>query len=497
MLLFELDERAPQSKSWQIVKRLLEMMKNGALTPGDRLPSTRKLAELLRVHRSTVALAYQTLWSLGYVELRRGTAPVVRCRVRVAEPGDREPLSAIDWSTVASPASEDVYRLFLARNVRREHTPDLQCISFEFIKMDPRLFPAERFRASLGRVFRDEGLSLLGYGDAQGYEPLREAIAVRMRTHGISVTREEIVITNGAQHALDLVLRMTARPERTVAVESPCYGDILPLLKQYGLNIAEIPMNCEGMDLDVLEDRCRKAPLHLIYTMPNFQNPTGITTDQAHRERLLSICSRYEVPLLEDAFEEEMKYSGRAVLPVKSMDSGHRVIYCGTFSKVLFPGIRVGWAAAHPECIRRLTALRRYGELAPPGLLQAALARFCSEGWYEKHISMMHRVYRKRMQTALAALERFVSPEWASWTKPAGGYLIWLSMAPHPPVDWEKVFASEGVAVASGRSFFSSDPAGTFFRLSISSLNEAEIEEGIRRLGKAFQKVYDRKDIAK
>jgi DNA-binding transcriptional MocR family regulator len=101
------------------------------------------------------------------------------------------------------------------------------------------------------------------------------------------------------------------------------------------------------------------------------------------------------------------------------------------------------------------------------------------------------------MQTALAALERFVSPEWASWTKPAGGYLIWLSMAPHPPVDWEKVFASEGVAVASGRSFFSSDPAGTFFRLSISSLNEAEIEEGIRRLGKAFQKVYDRKDIAK
>ena len=497
MLLFELDERAPHSKSRQIVDRLLEMMKNGTLNPGDRLPSTRKLAELLRVHRTTVALAYQTLWSLGYVELRRGTAPVVRCRVRVAEPGDRVHTSAIDWSCVASPASEEVCRLSFSRNARRAHTPDSQCISFEFIKMDPRLFPAGRFRASLGRVFRDEGLSLLGYGDAQGYEPLREAIAVRMRTHGISVTSEEIVITNGAQHALDLVLRMIARPGITVAVESPCYGDILPLLKQYGLNIAEIPMNGEGMNLDVLEENCRKSPVHLIYTMPNFQNPTGITTDQAHRERLLSICSRYEIPLLEDAFEEEMKYSGRVVLPVKSMDSGHRVIYCGTFSKVLFPGIRVGWLAAHPECIRRLTALRRYGELAPPGLLQAALARFCSEGWYEKHVSMMHRVYRKRMQTALAALERFVSSDWACWTKPGGGYLIWLSMAPHRSVDWEKVFASERVAVASGSVFFSSDSADTFFRLSISSLNEAEIEEGIRRLGRAFQKIYDRKGIVK
>ncbi len=497
MLLFEVDDRAPQSKSRQIVDRLLEMMRNGALNPGDRLPSTRKLAELLRVHRSTVALAYQTLWSLGYVDLLRGAAPVVRNRVRVAETGDKEPLSAIDWSRVASPAAEEVYRLFLTRHSRREHTPSPRCISFEFIKMDPRLFPADQFRASLSRVFRDDGLSLLGYGDAQGYEPLREAIAVRMRTHGISVTREEILITNGAQHALDLMLRMAARPGKTVAVESPCYGDILPLLRQYELDIAEIPMADDGMNLDVLEDRCRTSPLHLIYTMPNFQNPTGITTDQAHRERLLSICSRYEVPLIEDAFEEEMKYSGRVVLPVKSMDSGHRVIYCGTFSKVLFPGIRVGWLAAHPECIRRLTAIRRYGELAPPGLLQAALATFCSDGWYEKHVSMMHRVYRKRMLTALAALERFISTEWARWTKPGGGYLIWLSMASHPPVDWENILVSEGIAVASGRSFFSSDPTGTFFRLSISSLNEAEIEEGIRRLARAFHKVYERKGIAK
>jgi len=129
--------------------------------------------------------------------------------------------------------------------------------------------------------------------------------------------------------------------------------------------------------------------------------------------------------------------------------------------------------------------------------LQAALSRFCSEGWYEKHVSMMHKVYRKRMQTALTALESFVSPEWARWTRPGGGYLIWLSMASHPPVDWEKAFASEGIAVASGRSFFPSDPDGTFFRLSISSLDEVEIEEGVRRLGRAFQKVYERRGIVK
>ena len=493
MILFELDENSGKPKSRQISDLLADRMKTGLLKPGDRLPSTRKLADMLRVHRSTVALAYQTLWSLGFVELRRGSAPVVRCRAPLPGASEREPESALDWDRVSSPATGDLYRHTPLRTVQRRPSPPRDWISFEYLRMDPRLFPMEHFRTCLGRAFREEGASLLGYGDPRGHEGLRETIAARMGTHGISVTADEILITNGAQHALDLVLRMMAEPGKTVAVESPTYGDILPLLRHYCLNVAEIPLKEDGMDLDALESACRKGPIHLVYTMPNFQNPTGITTDQPHREQLLDICSRFGVPLLEDAFEEEMKYSGRVVLPVKSMDTGHRVIYCGTFSKVLFPGGRVGWLAAHPECIRRLAVLRRYGELSPPALLQAALARFCSEGHFERHISRMHRIYRKRMQIALAALKRCVSPEWAAWTHPAGGYLIWLSMAPSPPADWEAILASEKVSAAPGNSFYSSEPAEIHFRLSVSSLDEEKIEEGIRRLGRAFGKVYERK----
>lgn len=154
----------------------------------------------------------------------------------------------------------------------------------------------------------------------------------------------------------------------------------------------------------------------LVYTMPSFQNPTGVCTSQAHRERLLVLCETHRVPILEDGFEEEMKYAGKVVLPLKSMDRHRIVVYCGTFSKVLFPGIRIGWVAADPECIERLVAIRRFGEVAPSAVLQAAMHEFCRDGSYDRHVARMHRVSRRRMQVALSALREHIRP--GTWCCP-------------------------------------------------------------------------------
>jgi DNA-binding transcriptional MocR family regulator len=138
--------------------------------------------------------------------------------------------------------------------------------------------------------------------------------------------------------------------------------------------------------------------------MPNFQNPTGITTSQIHRERLLSISEKYRIPILEDGFQEEMKYFGKTVLPIKSMDKNNTVIYCSTFSKVLFPGIRVGWIAADRDFLMRIASLRYISEISPSMILQAGLHNFCSKGYYDQHLARLHRTYRKRMKTALDSL---------------------------------------------------------------------------------------------
>jgi DNA-binding transcriptional MocR family regulator len=226
--------------------------------------------------------------------------------------------------------------------------------------------------------------------------------------------------------------------------------------------------------------------------MPNFHNPTGITTTQSHREALLSLCETHNIPIVEDGFEEEMKYFGKVPPPIKSMDKKNICVYLGTFSKVLFPGIRIGWIAAEKECITRLVAIKRFSDLTTSFLLQAAINEFCQQGYYDIHIKRMHRIYRKRMQAAQTAIEEFLPKDKVSWTEPTGGYLIWLQLK---DVDIDenkfiKTLTECGVQVSPGRYYFYNFKNSNHFRISISTLNEEEIVEGIRRLAKAIPEMY-------
>ncbi len=492
MLLLNLDEKSREPKYHQVLEGIRSRIEDRTLLPGERLPSTRRLAETLGVHRSTIALAYQELWSLDFLDLRPGARARVRERLQIVTTVDRTAKSLIEWQATASKASESALNSHRLVSPVTKGDESLPAISFRSLDMDHRLFPLENFRSCLTRITKKHGAALLGYGDHAGFLPLRESIARRLQCHSISVTADEIMITSGAQQAIDLVLRMLASPGRAVAIESLTYSHMLPLLRLSGLQPIEIPIRSDGMDLEYLERMIGKEKPALIYTMPTFHNPTGVSTDQAHRERLLSICERHRIPILEDAFEEEMKYFGKVVLPIKSMDSRRIVIYCGTFSKVLFPGVRIGWIAAERECIERLVAIRCFSDLAPNTILQAAMDEFCRNGYYDRHINRMHRIYRRRMQTAVRALREFISPEWAEWTDPSGGYLIWLKLKPvsTPAPDWKSLFAAHGVQVAHGRQFFFSDPGDTYFRLSISTLDEEEIVEVLRRLSRALDHAY-------
>lgn len=369
---------------------------------------------------------------------------------------------------------------------------DFDGIDLGRLQPDPRIFPVKEYKRSLGKVISENAEVILNYGSCAGYPPLREYIAHRMRLHGISAKSEEVLITNGAQNAIDLLMKLMAQPGSRVFVESPTYGMIIPTLTYYNCEIVPIPMKKNGVDLAAIEKEFKNGLPIFFYTMPNFHNPTGITTNQEHREKLLGLFEKYNIPIIEDAFEEEMKYFGKVPLPVKSMDINKIVIYVGSFSKILFPGIRLGWIAADKECISRLATLKRFSDITTTLPEQAALADFCNQGYYELHINKIHKTYRKRMIFALQTLKKTIRKKNVTWLEPDGGFTIWMTMknVKQSYDELNQIFLSHKIRVALGKDFYPIDDAQKHFRLTIASLDENEITEGINRLKSAIDQIY-------
>lgn len=488
MVLLKIKRKSRVPIYQQIIDQIIEMISQNTLEEGMNLPSSRALAAKLGLDRTTVYHAYQELIARGYIGSTPGSYSRVRKRPAVASPERKSEMSLIDWAEKSSRASDSLYKFFLNYSPEKAVRMPSDMINLSPLNLDHRVFPADDFRRSINQVLVNEGPEILAYGDYAGYTPLREYVAQRMKIHGVSIFPEEILITNGAQQAIDLVLNLFARPGAKVAIETPTYANVIPLMRYHQMNIIEIPMNNDGMNLNFLRQKFQSDPPDFIYTIPNFHNPTGITTSQVHREELLHICEKHRIPIIEDGFEEEMKYFGKIVLPIKSMDKNQIVIYLGTFSKVLFPGIRIGWIAAEKECLQRIIAIKRFSDLSSSTLIQAALNSFCRQGYYDLHIKRMHRIFRKRMQIALQTMDAHF-PEGVQWTKPDGGYTIWVKL-PKPYHDenmFKDLLIKNGVLVSPGEYYFHGKTPKKYFRISISSLTEDEIEEGILRLGQALR----------
>ncbi len=487
MLVLTVDPGSSVPVYLQIRDRVVALAEEGTLRPGDRLPPTRALAASLGVHRSTVVRAYEEIRALGYLESRPGSYSTVRRRARppatatVGRVGE----GMVDWWARATSGGR------AARAVGEERFGGPGgggSIDLERLAADPRLAPDADLRRCLRSVLVRGRGAVLDYADPAGWRPLREVVALRLRAHGVTVSAEEILITSGAQQALDLVLRMLTRVGDEVVVEAPTYGMAHALLRLHGLVPVEVPMADDGMDLEALETVLARRRAKVVYTMPNFHNPTGVTTSQAHRERLLATCERWTVPVVEDGFEEEMKYFGQAVLPIKSIDARGIVLYVGTFSKVVFPGLRVGWIAAPSSAIEALTAIQHVSCLSANTLAQAAAERFCSGGDFEAYLRRIHRVYRRRLQVMLEALATQLPPT-VAWTRPSGGYTLWLTL-PGAFADepfWCSRIAEAGVRVAPGRAFFGAAPTAAHARLSISCCDDEQLREAAVRLGRALR----------
>lgn len=482
MLLFHLDKSKQLPLYQQIINQIKQLIDSATWKTGHRLPSSRELAEDLGVNRSTVYRAYQELWAQGYIDCTPGTYTTVRYQKKINNKQISRSDPKINWEKQATKKSKKLFQA--SKDMIHQHTTG-DLIDFVSLSPDPRLFPVDDFRRCQNQVMRRIGASLLQYGDPFGYNPLREYIAQRQRQYGINVSPGEILITNGVQQAFNLVCQFLLEARSSVVVEEPTYPSVLSVLDLYETKAIGVNQEESGLDLDLLEELFKKQQPVFLYTMPNFQNPTGITTSHAHREKLLSICENAGVLIIEDGFEEELKYFGKAVLPLKSLDQKGIVIYLGTFSKVLFPGLRIGWIAANRECINRLAPLKQVNDTAGNIMEQAALECYCQSGDFEIHVKRMHREYRKRMKSALSLAKQCIPSKHFNYTLPSGGYTLWVE-AKNTSFTEEALIEKllqAGVRVAPGSKFFSGKRDIACFRISIAHCNQEEIEFGFKKLG--------------
>jgi 2-aminoadipate transaminase len=353
----------------------------------------------------------------------------------------------------------------------------------------PEFFPSEEIAAACEQALVEAPVAALQYGPTEGYAPLREFVAERVSRLGITVQASQILISSGSQQALDLLGKILIDPGTSVAVEAPTYLGALQAWQPYQPSYVTLPMDDQGLDVTVLEQLLRDGTRpRFLYVVPNFQNPTGVRLAEDRRELLLSLAERYDLPIIEDDPYGELYYDGErpttlAAAEIRRYGELRRVIYLSTFSKLLTPGLRVGWVVAPAALAAQLAIAKQGLDLHTGSLNQIAVYYACRDGLIDRHLPRLRDEYRGRRDTMLAALTREM-PADCTWNRPGGGMFLWLSL----PGDLDATTllpqaVDHGVAFVPGGAFYPLGGGANTMRLNFSFPRPSRIEEAIRRLG--------------
>lgn len=378
-------------------------------------------------------------------------------------------------------------------------TADPDIISFAGGLPAPEVFPVAEVAAAAGRVLGMHGAAALQYSTTEGYLPLRELLVRHMGRYGIEVGPDNVLITSGSQQALDLVGKLFLNPGDHVLTEAPTYIGAIQAFTAYQARCLTVPIDDDGLRVDALEQALRAGPKFL-YVLPNFQNPAGVTLSLERRRRLIELASHYGTPIVEDDPYGQLRYEGEHLPPLVKIDAefhgcahGERafrggVLYLGTLSKTLAPGLRLGWIVAPEEVIRRLVQMKQGTDLHTGTFVQMVAYETARGGFLDGHVRRIRKVYGERRDAMLAALEREF-PAGVRWTRPDGGLFLWVTLP--RGIDASAVLhdaLQEKVAFVPGASFFPHGGGEESFRLNFSYCRPAVIEEGIRRLGRVVRR---------
>lgn len=463
----------------RIADELRQRIASGALRGGERLPSVREQALRLGVNRMTVAHAYHALAQDGLVRSTVGSGTVVSAPPRPREAASGAPLV---WEGLAAEAVSAVFETL--RPVEAlEADPERGRVTFERAIPDPTLVRLAGLRRAAAAALEEEGHALLAPGPVEGHPDLRRAVVRLVAERGIRCADDEVLIVSGVQQGLDLILRTFFAPGETAVLDDPAYYRSLLLFRYHRAHLLGLPVEDSAQRAERLEALLAERPARLLYTVSTFHNPTGRTQNLEERRRLLEAARRRPMPIVEDDSLWELRYEGEAVTPLHALDDSRRVLYLGSFSKILAPGLRLGWVVGPAEALRELARVKEIADLRGNLLTQAIVARLVLEGGLASHLRRALRVYRERRDAMAAALARHF-PQEALWETPQGGLTFWVTLP--AGCDTRRLLEralARGVSFCPGTLFRVRAGGENQMRLAFGHLPPRTIERGVRALG--------------
>jgi DNA-binding transcriptional MocR family regulator len=461
-----------------VTKEITEMVRRGSLLAGDRLPSVRSLSQSRNVSPSTVLKAYETLEAAGLIEARPRSGYYVRAIHKQSMlPATSRPRT--DSTRLA--VSDLVFQTLEASRNRN-------VIPLGSAFPSPLQFPWPKLARYLGSSARQldpwSTVESLPPGSAE----LRRQIAKRYLRLGMSIGIEQIVITAGALEALNLALQCVTRPGDTIAIESPTFYGCLQAAERLGLHVVEIPMHpVEGLDIEALKSAIAKHPIRACWCMTTLQHPTGATLSQARKEELVRLLDKHGIPLIEDDAYAELQFATRMEPPAKAFDTSGGVLHCGSFSKCLAPGYRLGWVAAG-RFSDEVSRAKIETSIAASLPVQQGIAHMLRHGGYDAHLAKLRRELADSQRAALESLQRHF-PAGYRVAAPRGGYFLWVECAPDvDSLEVHRQALQMGISVAPGPIFSARQQFKNYLRLNTGHPWTQTMVKGIQKIGQLLKR---------
>lgn len=461
----------------QIEKYIKSMIENGMVVHNGKLPATRELGKLLKVSRNSIITAYENLESEGVVYTVKGKGTFIS-----TENSNNKNGWDIDWEEKTNNYGKLAEELDIVKN---EIPWEKNLISFKSISPDGELFDMDEFKKAFLNRISIEGHKILNYGYAKGYKPLMEYLLEYMSGKGIQIDNKDIIITNGFTEGLEMLFTAYTNSGDKIICENPTHNTSIKIMKVQGLDIVGVTMKEDGIDINELEEKLKLGGVKFGYLIPSYHNPTGLVMSGEKRYEVYNIFKKYNVPIIEDGFNEELLYNSTHISPLAALDKGGTgIVYIGSFSKILFPGIRVGWIVADKRIVETLESVKRCKNIHTSFLDQGILYEYLKCGAFEKHVKKVRKSYKERYEFALECINKYIKPTFISGE---GGLHIYIGIEGVNSRELLKKCYEKNVIFTPGDIFTVDNTGEDTLRLGLSRLSLKEIEDGIKIIGQCLK----------
>ncbi|HGH4592182.1 TPA: transcriptional regulator DdlR [Clostridioides difficile] len=466
----------------QLKNYISDMISKGLIPDNSKLPSTRELSQLLQVSRNSVVLTYEELKSEGLIYSISGKGTFVKSKNKSSNT-----TWSLNWDCLENTYSKKANELDI---IKSEIPWSSNLISFKSISPDGDLFDMEELKKSFLNRISLEGHKLLNYGYAQGYKPLIDYLLEYMTNKGADISNKDILITNGFTEGFDIIMSSFTQEKDYIICENPTHNTAIKIMKSHNLNILGVDINEDGLDFNMLEDNLvkYKNKIKFAYITPSYHNPTGIVMTPENRYKFYNLMKKYNIAIIEDGFNEELLYNSSHIFPICSLDNmNNGVVYIGSFSKILFPGMRIGWIFADKKVINKLESVKRCRNIHVSFLDQGILFDYLSNGGFEKYIKKIRKFYGDKFNFAYKCIKKYIKTEYILGD---GGLHIFIKLKNiDTRVLLEKCY-EKNVIFMPGDLFFTDNSGFDTLRLGFSRLSFEDIEIGIKIIGETINEMF-------